>query len=70
MRSSVSPTLLCTFESTKINMEENVVLIFGAGATRASGRPLTNQILPEAFRDISDRPSLQTTACSVSQMID
>jgi hypothetical protein len=31
-------------------MAENVVVIFGAGATKACGGPLTNEILPEVFR--------------------
>jgi hypothetical protein len=37
---------------------EKVVVIFGAGATKACGGPLTNEILPDALASLGRRPQL------------
>ncbi len=39
-------------------MGSDAVLVFGAGATKACGGPLTNEILPETFRNITCLPLL------------
>ena len=39
-------------------MASDTIVLFGAGATKACGGPLTNEILPEAFQPVV-RPEIE-----------